>query len=133
MDGEEGLLRRVLPSWHSEVKKLKRGPPPSWMDFKPNQNDIDGLSVTRRKFVVDLAIEAGSGHRRSLAEVKVCDVIKEGMTVKPDPLPGIPGHALIPELNRRDYDDQEKKVKIQEWALKLASEYAVIVYNAPNP
>lgn len=131
MDEEESLLRRVLPSWHSEVKKTRRGPPPSWMDFKPTKNDTDGLSVTRRKFVVDLAIEAGGG-QKSLAEVKVSDVIKEGMTVKPDPLPDLPGHALIPELNRRDYE-LEGKNKIKEWALKLANEYAVMVYNAPNP
>lgn len=81
--------------------------------------------------MVDLAIEAGGG-QKSLAEVKVSDVIKEGMTVKPDPLPDLPGHALIPELNRRDYE-LEGKNKIKEWALKLANEYAVMVYNAPNP
>ena len=135
VDEEERILRRVLPYWHSEVEKTpERGPPPRWTDFKPNKNDIDGISVTRRKFVVDLAIEAGSGQRRSLAEVKVRDVIKEGMTVKPDPLLNLPGHALIPELNRRDYDGEKKdKIKIQEWALKLARDYAIIVYSAPKP
>lgn len=82
--------------------------------------------------MIELAIEAGVGQSRSLAEVKVRDVIIEGMTVKPDPLPGQPGHALIPELNRRDYDG-ENRDKIKEWALKLAIVYAVIVYSAPEP
>jgi len=134
VDGTESVLRRVLPAWHREVAGKAR--PPRWQDFKPTAQDHDGLSVTRRRFVKDLASIAQTEHTqqpRSLAECEVRAILARELSVVASPLPSNRGHALIPELNRHDYENnQDRKKQIKEHAVALAN-CARIVYEPDEP
>jgi len=83
--------------------------------FLPNRNDQDGLSLNRETrgssdgFLTpeEHLAKAGTENFRNTggeAAIPVSDVISAGMTVVIDDDPDSPGHVLIPELNRADYD-----------------------------
>ena len=70
----------------------------------------------------------GGRGQRHVAQVLANQVFELGLTVKPQPLPGDISHAIIPELNRSDYDwGGDEKTAIKEWALQLAHRCAEMV------
>lgn len=125
---EEELLRRVPPHWYPDPNHLNR---PQWQAFKPTTADQDGLSVGRRRLVVsveDFSYTPARDRRRSVAQIVVSQVRSLRLAVESKPLPGDGAHAVIPEMNFRDYDaDRAKKTRIKEWALRLAYEFAEMV------
>lgn len=76
--------------------------------FEPSASDTDGLSVIRSKS--HNALDAARlKHRERIArklepeplvvaEVSVGLLLEKSLSVVPDPLPDVPGHALIPEI-----------------------------------
>lgn len=100
--------------------------------FRPSAKDDIGLSVFRANFAQPLDtlvnVDPAKAKDYFVAQLLVSDIVKLGLTVKPDPLPGgPPGHAVIPELSWPAYqaDKQNLKAILVELA-KLAS--AAIVH-----
>ena len=87
--------------------------------FEPSDADTNGLSVVRARFHTPLQV-AAIKHRERLArnkaaeplvvvEVSVAALREKGLDVVPDPLPEIPGHAVIPLLNNTQKKGQVGK------------------------
>lgn len=133
VEPDEALLRRSLPTFHPERKKSGQLPP-VWTDFRPTKEDGNGISVTRRIYVQNLVDEAksqGEGKPRALLEFHAKDAHALGLSVVADPIPNNPGHTLIPQLNRLDYDDSsDGKQRITEWAMQLAQK-CTLVFDPP--
>jgi hypothetical protein len=95
--------------------------------FRPNQNDITGLSVFRAAFVQaadTLAnIEADKRDNYYVARIAVQDLQRLGLTVVPELDPDGPsGHAIIPELSWQAYQADKQRLKqVQVELAKLAS------------
>jgi len=135
----ETLLRR-FPSDPGQLEKdLKT---PRFAIFVPSPTDVDGLSLNREGplFVRDpeaLLILAKNENIRiygGVIAVLTGNVRARSMTVDPDP-GDTPGHVIIPELNRTEYDSsRDGKRRVQDLAIRLASEAAKVrVYPKPKP
>jgi hypothetical protein len=118
---DEALLRRVSATHYPDPDRPKK---PQWQAFRPNKDDIDGLSVGRLKLVKSLlafSYRPGTEDQRNVAQFGAADVSGLDMTVEPNPIEGDQAHALIPELNARDYSrGGNTKTRIKELALQLA-------------
>ncbi len=128
VDDNEFVYRRIHPRFYQSSSPL----PVLYEAFRPNRNDVNGLSVLRPRFAkpedcftgVDPAAAAGY----AIARWAVRELARLGLTVRPDPIPsGPPGHALIAELTWDAYqaDKKNRKLTLLELA-KLAS--AAIVH-----
>ncbi len=129
---EEALLRRVPPHWYPDPDQPQK---PQWLAFKPTSEDRDGLSLGRRCLVVSIeefSFTPDRIKRRSVAQIRASQVRSLALSVEPKPLPNDPAHAIIPELNVRDYEaGGAKKRAIKEWALQLAHHHAEMVLVLP--
>lgn len=72
--------------------------------FRPNQNDMDGVSLFRARFLQPADTLAHINESKAkdyyVARIAVRDLRNLGLTLKPDPIPGGPaGHVIVPELN----------------------------------
>ena len=84
-----------------QVSTMFRSPVPvQRVAFAPNQKDTDGISVFRELFITPERI-ASAGRSSAgyyVARLAVCELLKLGLTVVPDPRENQPpGHALVPE------------------------------------
>jgi len=134
IDPKEELLRRVPPTFYPDPEQPRK---PQWHAFRPNQHDTDGVSVGRRQLVASLeafSYTPDGSKRRNVAQFRAAHVQELGLTVEPRPLPDDRSHAVIPEMNIRDYESGgERKLAIKEWALKLAHEHAQMVLVLDEP
>jgi hypothetical protein len=85
--------------------------------FRPNKNDVTGISVFRTHFghpADTLAeIDPSKAKDYAVARLAVRDLQKLGLSVTPDPLPTGPrGHALIPELSLAAYQARKQDFKL---------------------
>lgn len=121
IEPQEELLRRVPPSYYPDPE---RAGTPKWIAFQPTRDDADGLSLNRRRFVTsleDFSYNPPRTKRRSIAQIRAARILELGLHVEPRPENSDPGHAVVPEMNRTDYDaGGQKKAAIKEWALNLA-------------
>lgn len=116
---DEFILRRIpnLPNYIN----LSLPIPVTNAGFSPTNDDVDGLSVYREKFVTAKEIaEAGrSDAGYYVVRFKAEDLLNLGMTLDPDPQEGeLSGHTLIPELSQTAKIQDKKKYR--ELALKIA-------------
>jgi hypothetical protein len=129
----EALLRRVPPHWYPDPDVPQK---PQWLAFKPTADDKDGLSLGRRCLIAsveDFSYTLDRAKRRSVAQVFVLHVHGMRLTVEPAPLMHDRSHAVIPEMNIRDYTaGGAQKRAIKEWALRLAHECAEMVLVLPT-
>jgi hypothetical protein len=95
---DEYVFRRVLAQ---DVNESNAESPVARTGFRPNAQDVNGISVYREAFVTSNEIdEAGRKpgeyyiFRLNVRELR--EVI--GVDVIPDPMPPLPGHCLIPEV-----------------------------------
>ena len=130
---DEALLRRVPPHWYPDPEAPRK---PQWLAFKPTTEDKDGLSLGRRCLVVSIdefSYTPDRTKRRSVAQILLAQVRSRGLTVEPKPLPHDRAHAVVPQMNVRDYNaGGEKKRAIKEWALHLAHECTEMVLILPT-
>ena len=122
-------MRRVPPAYYPDPEQPRK---PQWLAFKPTKDDTDGLSVGRRRLITsleDFSYTPDGSRRRNVAQFTVAHVHQLGLTVEPRPLPDDRSHALIPELNVRDYQaGGSAKRAIKAWALQLAHRHAEMLW-----
>jgi hypothetical protein len=97
--------------------------------FRPNANDVTGLSVYRAKYKsVEQAAQGRAGKEYYVAVLRAGDLRSKGIEVSPRPLEGEPGHAEIPGLmyqNRKEDWALEWKVLLsQELCLRVEGPFA---------
>jgi hypothetical protein len=128
VDEREFVYRRIHRAYYQAGLPIPIQP----AAFRPNQNDISGLSLFRAAFVQPAdtlaSIEASKRINYYVARIAVQDLDRLGLTVVPDPDPDGPlGHAIIPELSGQAYQADKQRLKqIQVELAKLAS--AAIVH-----
>lgn len=125
VDASEFVYRRIPRTYYQAGLPIPIHP----AAFRPNSNDITGLSVFRATFVQPAdTIEAGKRNNYYVAQIAVQDLHRLGLTVVPEPDPNGPlGHAVIPELSWQAYQaDKQRMKQIQLELAKLAS--AAIVH-----
>jgi len=92
--------------------------------FRPNQNDMTGLSVYRAKFKsVEEAAQGREGKSYYVAVLRTGDLRARGIEVVPRPIAGDPGHAEIPGLTYQN----RKTDEALEWKLLLAQQLCLRV------
>ena len=98
--------------------------------FLPSRRDATGLSVNRELFMTAEEVKAAASspalrENGGVAAIKASDIWEIGLSVIPDVSAASRGHALVPEMNRVEYDRVEKdgsrqgKTRIKDLADKL--------------
>jgi len=120
LDDKEFLYRRVSHRDFDPGNSL----PPAPIAFRPRQDDANGLSVDRAKYV-PLRV---AGHSKTqpdkhyyVARLRVSDLRKEGMQLAVDPADK--GHVLISNLNFANRGDKTQS----QWQVKMANELCVVL------
>ncbi len=127
---EEAILRRIHKRYYNPQEIIAVQPEA----FRPTERDEDGLSVFRERFVsaaeVITAIAEEKRRLYYVARLAVRDLRGLNLTVLPAVQTGLPGHAIIPELNWTSY--QKNRLRVKEWQTKLAELASqAIVYQPP--
>ena len=108
--------------------------------FLPSHRDTDGVSVDIASLTTIERAATGRGKRYHLARLHVGIIRKElGLHVLARPIlrgnaqgyPENPAHAIIPELNRQDYE--RDKSAMQAVANRLICEFSDLVLVALDP
>ena len=92
--------------------------------FRPRQTDVTGLSVFRQRFFeqgpIGILLTLAEERRRSyfITQLFVADLISLDLTVLPEEVDELPGHAVIPELSRSACTDNPQWCR--ETQLRLA-------------
>ena len=119
---DEIVFRRVTEKsgWY----KPESGRPLAWLAFRPNQNDVDGLSVWREKYYKTAkqaaATGAMPGRRYFVVSLRVAQLRQAGIVVEPSPEDGGPGHASLVNVNASAYAENSNSVR--GLAEKIASD-----------
>jgi hypothetical protein len=115
---DEILFRRIPAStgWYDSA----RAPPLEPEAFRPNQQDVSGISLTRQKYrsAAEEAARGRPGKSCYIAWLRAGELRAAGIEVVPSPSPDDPGHAEIPSQN---YDQRKSKRAIEQRALLAAA------------
>lgn len=120
---DEILFRRipVVTGWYDANKRSL-----SPQAFRPNENDSDGLSLSRAKYCTprQAAARGRRGRNYWIAPVRAQTISDMGLAVRPDPEPdgSDPSHACVPAMH---YAVRREPV-IQEHMLMLATLCATV-------
>lgn len=105
---------------------------PAWVAFRPNDDDLTGLSLSREEHEsIEQAAQGMPGKRYHVARMRVRDLNEVGLSVIADEPETNPGHAIIPELSLGAYRANRKKCKAL--ANLIVSSIAEIVLVALDP
>lgn len=129
---QETVLRRIHQRFYDPHRTIPVQPEA----FRPTERDEEGISVFRERFVTAAKVIAAIAEdKRSLyyvARLNVRDLRGLNLTVLPAVQSELPGHAIIPELNRTSY--QQDKLRVKELQTKLAELASqAIVYQPSSP
>jgi hypothetical protein len=118
VDPGESILRRIPPNPDHYNPSLD--PPISAFSFRPNKNDVDGISLYREHFTsVEALANSGRKPPYIVARLNASDIFALGLSLDPTPGEGdLPGHVVIPELSVSAY--QNNRPFVREMNLKLA-------------
>lgn len=124
---DEEVYRRIPANSDYYVPSLPV--PIQRVAFRPNERDVDGLSVFRTSFVSAQEL-ANSGRKPGnyyITQLSVRAIVDLGLTLVPDPQEDqLPGHCLIPELSFDAAEqDKNRSKEIQRELAKIASKYVV--------
>jgi hypothetical protein len=112
IDDEEYLYRRV-PVKMGWVRDQSVDP----HAFRPNPNDITGLSLERARLASPEDAARGRGSSGYyIARIKCKDIRDLGLAVAPTPSDDRPGHVELPGLT---YENR-KSDQAEEWQVQLA-------------
>jgi hypothetical protein len=100
---DEWLIRLV---WEDRV--TSRVPIISPNAFEPRKTETDGISFYRRACLNDpadalLPFAADKRARYAIVQIPVSLLTTLGLSVRPAPIPDVPGHVVVPEINITDY------------------------------
>jgi hypothetical protein len=97
---DESVLRLI---WHQFLRPALEYPVKP-VAFRHRPDEAGGISVFRlacltapTDALLAMAPEKRGGY--AIAAVPVTELTAVGVTVRPDPIAAVPGHALLPELN----------------------------------
>ena len=140
---DELLMRRILP--RKKDYHPSRTPSIQETAFWPRPNDVEGLSLSRRRtaenshFLDENQFKAACSHPDANLRLRcgVCAVLVAaaqaiGLQVRPDPIiPDDPGHVYLPDINYLDFDrSPESRQKILIWVgqlIEIASQNILIL------
>ncbi len=120
---DEWLIRLV---WETKVKRQE--PLIAAAAFEPLKNDTDGLSLFRVACLNDpadalLAVAEDKRPRYGIVQIPVSLLTDLGLSVRPAPIEGVPGHVVVPEINIADYTaDKSRFTPIKLRLAEVASE-----------
>jgi hypothetical protein len=126
---DEFVLRRI----HKSQCNASLVPPILPLGFRPGKEDTDGLSVYREKEIspAQLAAAGRKPGEYYVVRLSVQALHQLGLTLKTaDPADGPPGHAVIPELNQKAY--QQDKHRLQDIQLQLALLASQAIVHTPD-
>ena len=97
---DESVLRLIWGDYFKPGLALSVQP----AAFEPHKNDTDGISVFRLACLSNpgeaLAVIAdGKRERYATVSLPIAELAALGLTVRPDKIAKVPGHAVVPELN----------------------------------
>ena len=126
---EEPILRKI-PKTQGYFDPRKK-PPIERGAFSPNAKDIDGLSCfLERLMSIESLVELSAPRPPSeivIVRLRARDFYDLGLTLRrtfdPD---DYPGHVIVPELNREDYENQKQRFKPLVLKLMLLAEKHIV-------
>ena len=121
---DDELLYRRIPASQRNRFDPQVSVLPSPMAFRPNENDVTGLSLLRAKYVaIEDAACGRPGKAYYVAILRAGDLRQAGIDVVPRPVTNSLGHAEIPELtyvNRKSDHAIDCQMRLaQELCLKV--------------
>ncbi len=118
---DELLYRRIPAStqWYELASGFLK--PES---FAPHKTNESGLSVSRAKYVsIAEAARGRPGKSYYIAVLRAGDLRQAGIEVVPEPRPGDPGHAALPDLNssnrKADETLQRQRLLTEQLCLRV--------------
>lgn len=132
VSADEQVLRLIHPVYYKADLALPIQPEA----FRPLDSGETGLSVFRLDCLRDpldalTAIAEGKRSLYYIACLAVADLKSLGLSVQPEPVAALPGHAIIPELNTIAYhQDKVFWKQVQRQLAELASRNIV---HRPGP
>jgi hypothetical protein len=123
VDVTEYVLRRIHKDNFDATLRIPFRP----ASFKPTESDQDGLSVYRERFVSPFEV-AATGRTPGayyVVRLAVQDLQRLNLSVVPTPGP-LPGHAVIPELNRGFYEKEKQRSRDLQLELSRLASQAIV-------
>lgn len=130
VESAEYLLRRIPNKPDTVNVELRR--PLSRLAVKPNGRDVDGISIFRERFTSaqEIAAQGQCTDGYYVVRIQAQEVLNIGLSVQADPSEGQPeGHALVPEINIRDYrahggnkESERKSKQLQDALTKVLNQ-----------
>ena len=117
IEDDEQLYRRVPvnPQYFNPDVDLY----PTPLAFRPRNEDTTGLSLSRAKYKTMQEVAANPRGRPYYVAVLIAGELRaRGIRVEPNPVPGDPGHAELPDLR---YDNRSTD-QAEEWQVALATD-----------
>lgn len=126
---DEYVYRRIPQNCLPQPKQESL---PAWVAFRPNKNDLTGLSLSRAKYeTAERAARGTPGKRYHVARMRVGDLNDIGLSVIADDPRNKPSHAMIPELRLESYEADRANCKAI--ANEIIASIAEIVLVALDP
>ena len=124
---DEFVLRLVWGDYYKAGLPLPVQP----AAFQPRDAEVEGISVFREACLpspedILCVIAPQKRSRYQLARLRVSELTKLGLSVRPDPIDSVPGHAVIPEVNAVAYAaDRLASKLLQKQMADLASRQVI--------
>jgi hypothetical protein len=112
---DENLLRLVIKDWYKPKGEACFGR----IAFQPNNQDTDGISLYRERFVSPAKVAASRPKRKGafyVVQLKAGELRARGLTLRPV-IGELPGHVVIPQLKWSVL--KENRNWVEEEALEL--------------
>lgn len=123
---DEGLLRIITKGWYRANKSIPFGR----VSFEPNENDTDGISLFRRRWVSPQLLDASRRKPGTyyIVQFTLKEILSLGLTIRRT-MGELAGHVVIPELCLQPWKGNPKAA---EWAFHLTQQAADRVVLSPS-
>ena len=96
--------------------------------FRPTDQDVDGISLSREKYhSLEEAARGRPGKTYYVAVFRAGDLREAGIEIAPDPQPDITGHVLLTNMdyeNRKSKEGLERKMAMKRRYLRLEGPFS---------
>jgi hypothetical protein len=123
IDPDEPIMRRIpiVPGYFDPAK----APPVQAGAFRPNPDDLDGISFFRERELSVSELVAGTKRAAgsfAVARMTARDLLDLGLTLQPkQDGDDLPGHVIVPEINVETYNDPIRRTKVKELCRALTT------------
>lgn len=130
---DEWLLRRVNKDRFRTAQTPLISPGAFEPRVKGRDPDVDGISFYRASCLesaeaILTSLQPPKREETGIVRMQVSSLARLELSVQPKPIPTIPGHVVIPEMNSIDYPTQKSEIGKQMLGLaEIASEDENIV------